>query len=1130
MLARRAEPVAERRLVSVLFADLVGFTALSESRDAEEVRELLSRYFETCRRLVERYGGTVEKFIGDAVMAVWGAPAANEDDAERAVRTALDLVAAVSALADELDATDLRLRVGVATGEAAVTVGALGEGMVAGDLVNTASRIEAEAEPGGVLVADSTRRATEVAIAYTDAGFHQLKGKAEPQRLHRALRVIAARRGEGRAAVLEPPFVGRASEFVLIKDLFHDCADERRARLVSVVGVAGVGKSRLSWEFEKYVDGLADEVRWHRGRCLAYGDGVAYWALAEMVRMRARIADDDASETALAKLRESLAAVVSSPEERDFLEPRLAHLLGLAVRSAPDKEDLFSAWRLFFERMAAQSPVVLVFEDLQWADAGLLDFIEYLLDWSRSYPIYVLALARPELAEHRAGWGAGRRAFTSLFLEALAPDEVDALLHGLAPGLPPELRGRIIERAEGVPLYAVETVRMLIDRGLLVREGDQYRPAGAIETLAVPETLHALAAARLDALERDERRLLEDAAVLGRSFTRRGLAELAGTTAEELEPALQSLLRKEIFSIQADPLSPEQNEISFVQDLLRRVAYETLSVHSRKERHLIAAAYLKREDDTELAPVIATHYLDAYRAAAGDEDEALLRGQARGALTRAAERADSLASAAAAAQAFAQAAELADDPLDRAGLLERAGLAALRDGALADAETLLARAAELVDNGEERSASLRIAARRAEVFRSGDRVAEAVELLAPAYESAPKEEPDPEVARAAAELARASYFAGNRALALEMAEALKLPEVLAEALTTKSILVWRRSHEALALVKEALAVAREHDLPRSALRAQFNLTGMLIEHDRAAEARSELEDALALARQRGNRDWEQALIAQLMDALVLLGDWDEAASLGERGDFNEGLAASIGLSPAVRLHSERGELERAKALLATRQAMRTSSDLQARATLLDSEAIVLRHEGRAVEALASAQASLALWRSIGEQHYAIEALVEAAHAAFDLDDLETVEQLVAQAESWPPIERRPLLDAQEARLRAKLLAARDSSGSAEFERAAAMFRALELPFWTAVTLVENAENRADANEATSLFAAAESIFERLRATPWLERTRAATCGPATVGDVVLAPAAVPSRLTERSHSIVEHDEAERRDG
>jgi len=1097
--APRRDPVAERRLVSVLFADLVGFTALSESRDAEEARELLSRYFEICRRLVERYGGTVEKFIGDAVMAVWGTPTANEDDAERAVRTALDLVAAVSGLADELGAEGLRLRAGVLTGEAAVTVGAVGEGMVAGDLVNTASRVQAEAEPGTVLVGDGTRRATEAAIAYEEVGFRQLKGKAEPQRLHRALRVIAARRGEGRSAGLEPPFVGREREFSLIKDLFHACAEERRAGIVSIVGVAGVGKSRLSWEFEKYVDGLAESVRWHRGRCLSYGDGVAYWALAEMVRMRARISEDDTPDVALAKLRESLAALSSSGEERAFLEPRLAHLLGLAVRSAPDKEDLFSAWRLFFERMAEQDPVVLVFEDLQWADSGLLDFVEYLLDWSRAFPIYVLTLARPELAERRSGWGAGQRAFTSLFLEPLADAQVDQLLTGLVPGLPPELREQIVERAEGVPLYAVETVRMLLDRGLLVRDGDEYRPRGPIETLDVPETLHALAAARLDALEARERRLLEDAAVLGRSFTRTGLAALGNTSEDELEPVLQSLLRKEILSIQSDPLSPEQNQISFVQDLLRRVAYETLSVHARKERHLAAAAHLEREGDDELAALIATHVLDAYRAASGTADEARLRTQARIALTRAAERASSLASAATAADAFAHAAELADDPAEQAELLEHAGFAFLQDGALAQADAALARAAAIIEEAGLAGTALRVACRRAEVFRTMDRVADAVSLLAPAYDAAPKDEPDADMARAAAELARAAYFGGRQELAfeavevaLDMAEALKLPEVLAEALTTKSILVWRRPHESLALIREGLGVALENDLARSALRAQFNLSGMLMEHDRHPEAYSEVLDALTRARQRGSRDWEHALLGQLADVLVQRGDWDEALRLWDEGETESGLG-TIGMYSVIHVLVERGEVARAADTLAAREGLFTSSDLQTRASALQARAAVLRGEGRFAESLPVAEESLGLWREIGEQHYAIETLAEAAASAFSLGDNALAQGFVEQAERWPLIERRPLLDAHEARLRAKLLAARGNDATAEFERAAALFRKLELPFWIAVTLLEDAEDRTD---AAPLLAEAEATFARLGARPWLERI--ASSAPAVV--------------------------------
>ena len=438
LISLSAVPVAERRLVTALFADLVGFTTLSESRDAEEVRELLSDYFETCRTLITRYGGTVEKFIGDAVMAVWGAPVATEHDAERAVRAAIDLVAAVAALGDEVGATELKARAGVLTGEAAVNLAARDQGIIAGDMVNTASRIQSSAPPGQVYVGESTRRATEAAVAYEDAGTFDLKGKSAPVQLFRALRVIAGAQGSLKSVGLEAPFVGRDRELRLVKELFHAGADERRAHLVSVSGIAGIGKSRLSWEFYKYFDGLEQVVLYHRGRCLSYGESVPYWALVEMLKMRARIAEDEEPLSASLKLHEVVEEFILDPEERRWAEPRLAHLLGLEDRAAAEKEDLFSAWRLFFERMAEQLPVLLVFEDLQWADDSLLDFIEYLLEWSRKFPIFVVALSRPELTERRQNWGADKRSFTSLYLEPLADPAMHELLSGLVPGLPEE--------------------------------------------------------------------------------------------------------------------------------------------------------------------------------------------------------------------------------------------------------------------------------------------------------------------------------------------------------------------------------------------------------------------------------------------------------------------------------------------------------------------------------------------------------------------------------------------------------------------------------------------------------------------------------------------------------------------
>ena len=623
------KPAAERRLVSVLFADLVGFTAWSESRDAEEVRELLSRYFDGCKRLIALYGGTVEKFIGDAVMAVWGTPVATEDDAERAVRAALDLVAAVSALGDELGAPDLRARAAVTTGEAAVTIGAEGQGMVAGDLVNTASRVQSLAEPGRVLVDDATRRASERAIAFADAGTHELKGKEGQTSLWRALRVVSARGGELRSEGLEAPFVGRERELRRIKELFHSCAEERKAHLASVTGVAGIGKSRLGWEFYKYFDGIVERVWWHRGRCLAYGDGVTYWALADMVRMRCRITEEDSPETAAAKLHSSLEEHILDADERRFVEPRLARLLGLGDWDGTDRQELFAAWRLFFERLADSQTVLLLFEDLQWADASMLDFVEYLLEWSRNHPIFVVTLARPELLERRTNWGAGQRSFSSIYLEPLPESAMRELLNGLVPGLPSELEQRILDHAEGVPLYAVEIVRMLLDRGLLESDGAAYMLTGPVEELEVPETLHALIAARLDGLGEEERRVLQDGAVLGKTFTRASLAALSQLDDTELETLLTGLVRKEVLFLQADPRSPEHGQYGFLQDLVRRVAYETMSKRDRASRHLAAAEQMVAAlGEDEAAEVVASHLVDAYRETPDDALRA--RAQAAG--------------------------------------------------------------------------------------------------------------------------------------------------------------------------------------------------------------------------------------------------------------------------------------------------------------------------------------------------------------------------------------------------------------------------------------------------------------------------------------------------------------------
>ena len=482
---------------------------------------------------------------------------------------------------------------------------------------------------------------TSAAVAYLDAGTHSLKGKAEPTRLHQALRIVAGVGGALKSEGLEAPFVGRDRELRLVKDLFHASAQDKRAHLVSVTGIAGIGKSRLAWEFYKYMDGLSHTFSWHRGRCLSYGEGVAYWALAEMVRSRAKILDAEDVTSASAKLHLAVEEWLPDPEERRWVEPRLAHLLGLEDRNARDKEDLFAAWRLFFERMSEVRPVVLSFEDMQWADSPLLDFVEYVLEWSRNHAIFVLTLSRPELVERRPNWGAGRRNFTSIYLEALSPSAMHDLVTGLVPGLPDDVVERILLRSEGVPLYAVETVRMLIDRGLLVRVADSYEPSGTIGALDIPETLQALIAARLDGLSTNERRLLQEAAVVGKTFSKESLSALLGESAEALEEVLASLVRKEVISLQTDPRSPDRGQYAFVQDLIKAVAYETLPKRDRKQKHLAVAAHLLEtwtSDEDEIVEVVASHFLTAYQLAPSAPDAEEVKSRARELLTRAAER------------------------------------------------------------------------------------------------------------------------------------------------------------------------------------------------------------------------------------------------------------------------------------------------------------------------------------------------------------------------------------------------------------------------------------------------------------------------------------------------------------
>ena len=1123
---------AERRHVTVLFADLVGFTPLSQQRDAEDVRDLLSRYFDTARTIIARYGGTVEKFIGDAVMAVWGVPAVLENDAERAVRAALELVDAVAAFAEEVGAPGLRARAGLLTGEVAVNLGITDEGMVAGDLVNTASRVQTVAEPGTVYVGDATRRATEAAIVYDDAGVHELKGKPQPERLWRARHVVAAAGGALRPTGLEPPFVGRDRELRLLKESLHATGEERTARLLSIVGLAGIGKSRLAWEFFKYIDGVTETIWWHRGRCLAYGEGVAYWALNEMVRMRAGIVENEAPETAREKLRRTVEQFVESGEERRWVEPRLAHLVGLEERAAADPRDLYAAWRFFFERLAAQQLTVLVFEDLQWADAGLLDFIEYLLEWSRNSPILVVTLARPELADRRAGWGTGKRGLTALYLDPLSHEAMSQLLAGMVPGLPDELSARILERAAGVPLYAVETVRMLLDRGLLVEKDGAYHVEGSLESLEVPETLHALIAARLDSIGSAERQLLQDASVVGKSFTAAGLRAITTLPDDAVELCLASLVNKDLLSIQSDPRSPERGQYVFVQDLVRSVAYGTLARRDRKARHLAAAAYLESSwsDEEEVAEVVASHLVEAYEADTDAADAPGLRDRARDALVRAGDHAASLG-AGESAQHYFESALLLAVPADRAALLVRAGeMAWLQvniDVARQHLEEAVALHMAARRVGAAARVSMTLAAIDAHEFKvplAADRMERAFVTLQESEVKGPEYETD--LAAVAAESGRRLFLA-NRAedvamerleLALGIAERNGDSQVFCEAINTKGLILGGRGRreEGRALLTAALDHALAADLHEAALRAYNNLAADLQGTD-PVRASAYVQAGTALARLMGRRRLEVMFIAGEMPVLIDLGRWDAATLVvteflgtDEQWISESELANELIMGAWVYLW--RGQIVEARNLLDRLAEVGKRSTPDTRLVYDALRAGVLRAQGRNGDALtlladASERASDAL-DYLGLTRWVLIESVEAAFAAGDRQSVH--QQLERVAGRLTPVVA-PILHAHIQRFRARLAATEERSDHVmpNFQAAIETFQQRQMPFWLAVTRLELAEwlvQRGKAADADGMFAEAKATFAELGAAPWIERVDAAMHGATTSTEQTALPA------------------------
>jgi class 3 adenylate cyclase/tetratricopeptide (TPR) repeat protein len=1109
---RAADPVAERRVCSVLFCDLVGFTPLSETRDPEEVRELLSRYFEVARTVIGRYGGIVEKFIGDAVMAVWGTPVAAEGDAERAVRAALDVVAAVSQLGADGGVPALAARAGVVTGEVAVSLGASHEGMVAGDAVNTAARVQSEASAGTVLVDAPTRRLAASALGFEDAGEHTLKGKAMPERLWRATRVLATVGGEQRVDGLEAPLTGRDAELRLVKELFHATAERRVPRLVLASGPAGVGKSRLGWEFEKYADGLASTVLWHRGRCLSYGDGVSFWALGEIVRARFGIAEEDPADVAAAKLGDGLERFVPDPDERVYVGMRLARLLGVRFAedsgAVLDRDELFAGWRLYFERLAATEPVVLLIEDAQYADSGLLDFVDHLIDWTRDLPVFVLMFARPELEQSRTGFGTGRNR-TTLAIDPLDAASMAALVEALVPGMPPASRDVITARAQGIPLFAVETVRSLIDRDVVQPVDGVYQLVGDVGELTVPDSLHALLAARLDALDPEVRRLVADAAVLGSTFPAEALIAVSGRDEASVREALAELLQRGVLEISADRLSPERGTYRFAQDMLRQVAYETLSRRDRKARHLAVAAHLRAtfpRDGEEVTDVIARHYLDALAAVPNDPDIAELREQAIDTLIRAGERGDRTGASSAAAASYATAAELTEES-------GTTGAAAMLWERSAEAFTRMADWAAAVENAELARRSytehgdLRGAARAqtatGQALRLWGKHSEAREQLTAALDVL-RPDPDTDTVFAINQLASLETFSGTSEADRVTADALILGQELDVDDDLMSSLfidrgVWlgmygRRTQSAMYL-REAARLAEQAGNHTVWGRALLNLSDLLAARDPAAGAEAARTAAVHL-RRTGSRPHLMAALANLASAQLSAGDWNDAHdTLTRLVEADELEAFHDIMAYRAWLAGLRGDVATGAAVLAELHRSWATEDQQQLAVLALADAFLAAADGRPADAL---RHSLDVLAHAGGLSISFEYLrwawPLAARSAHELGDLDATGELLAILDRYRPGQLSPVQRAERQLVTARLAADADEPGAADlFSAAVAALRSQSTPYHLAHGLLDHAEFLASTgDEAGESAAVTESreIARNLGCLPLLDRAAA----------------------------------------
>ena len=1093
----------ERKVVTTLFCDLVGFTALSEAADPEDVDAVLRAYHAAARKVIESHGGTVEKFIGDAVVGVFGVPAVHEDDPERAVRAGLRIVQALEGMARP-DGDPLEARVGVNTGEALVRLDVTpgsGEGFLTGDAVNTAARLQAAAPPMGVAVGELTHELTRKVLVYEAVEPVAVKGKREPLEvwLAKTIGESSSRTGLRTSGKLDTPFLGRDAELRQLLAAFETAVATGGKRCVLVTGEPGIGKSRLVLELARALDERPGFITWRQGRCLAYGDVSGFAALSEILKAHAEILDSDD----VATLEEKLEAVLPEGEDRPWLRQRLRPLLGLEASQAAQEEN-FSAWTCFLRHLVSSRPMVLVLEDLHWAGEGMLAFIELVASRGLEAPLLVVATTRPELlAKHPDALAPSERV-SRLTLAPLSKKEASRLVSALLDEhLAAGLRAPILERIGGNPLYAEEYVRLLLDRNLLLKtRGALQLKEG--EELPLPDSVQAVLAARLDTLPPAHKALLCDAAVFGETFWDGGVAALSGSNAGEVEEVMAALAERQLVRPAVSSSLADEVEYFFRHALARDVAYGELPRRARAQKHAAAAEWLAARAGArveEFAEILAQHYataLDLARAA-GDEDVAssLVAATIRW-LARAGERALRL-DVGAAERHFSRALELAGpSSRERLRLLPRwAEALFLRNRYRESVEAYEEAVTGLQASGDVRAAALAM-------HRQGEVVSflgEAVRGPRPAaWDLLANDDPSPEQAEVFGGYAATLYMGQQgdlqsvieaAARSIEVCERLALPEP-ALAMSFRGLARLDLGDlGGLEDYERALAVTRAQGRGTERAIIEYNYASFVAPLRGPRVALDAMGEVLEFARRCGLEAYVLACRAALIEPLRFMGEWDRA--LAEAADVVPALEENENVWDMLFLRSQealifacRGETGEAATSLVWLEEKGCGFGIDRYYVLLAASAVRLRlgESGAALGLLAEWVATLPAVTSL------VEYVPEAVRVALVGGDGQLAARVVKKVESGLPARRLPLHQHVMATVGGLLAESRGEheAGAAAYAAATSGWREFGVPYEEAQALLGRGRclvALGRAPEAVPALKQAHEIFLRLGAKPAL---------------------------------------------